>query len=450
MYKSLASKLISDSASMSVMPAYETYGKVTQVVGLVIEAIVPEASLGGLCALYAAWDSEPVYAEVVGFKGENVLLMPLMDVRGIRPGSRVKVVESQSYIPVGEELLGRILNGLGVPIDGGIPLNDTGKKSYLYKEPSDPLKRRMIETPLDLGVKAINTFITCGEGQRIGIMAGSGVGKSVLLSMMARNTNADINVIALIGERGREVRDFIEKNLGEEGLKRSVIVVATSDQSPLMRMRGAYVATAIAEYFRDTGRKVLFMMDSVTRFGMAQREIGLAVGEPPTTRGYTPSVFANLPKLLERAGTSPERGSITGLYTVLVDGDDINDPIGDSVRSIVDGHIVLSRDLASRNHYPAIDVLGSVSRVMTDVVSKERKNLAARARDLLATYRDAQDLVNIGAYVKGSSKKIDQSLLVIDELNSFLRQDMFESFTLDESWKALGAVLNKLDSGENR
>lgn len=448
MYKSLASKIISDSANMTIVSSYETYGKVTQVVGLVIEAIVPEAALGGLCAIYATWDSEPVYAEVVGFKGERVLIMPLMDVRGIRPGSRVKVVESQSYISVGEELLGRILNGLGVPIDDGAPLNDTGQKSYLYKNPSDPLKRRMIETPLDLGVKAINTFVTCGEGQRIGIMAGSGVGKSVLLSMMARNTDADINVIALIGERGREVRDFIEKNLGEEGLKRSVVVVATSDQSPLMRMRGAYVATAIAEYFRDTGRKVLFMMDSVTRFGMAQREIGLAVGEPPTTKGYTPSVFANLPKLLERAGTSPDSGSITGLYTVLVDGDDINDPIGDAVRSIVDGHIVLSRDLASRNHYPAIDVLGSVSRVMTDVVSKERKNLAAKARDLLATYRDAQDLVNIGAYVKGSSKKIDQSLSVIDDLNDFLKQDMFESFTLEESWKRLKKIIDKLDAGE--
>ncbi len=448
MVSSVVNRLRSKVMTLSSVDTVEFYGRVTQVIGLVLEARLPNASLGGLCSIYTSYGGNPVPAEVVGFRGENVLLMPLGDVRGVRPGSRVKVVETQAYIPVGENLLGRVLNGLGEPMDGKGPLNLNGKRSFLYADPPDPMKRKMIESPLDLGVKAINAFTTCGEGQRIGIMAGSGVGKSSLLSMMAKNTDADVNVIALIGERGREVRDFIEKNLGEEGLKRSVLVVATSDQSPLLRMRGAYVATAIAEYFRDTGRKVLFMMDSVTRFAMAQREIGLAVGEPPTTKGYTPSVFAGLPKLLERAGTTDGDGSITGLYTVLVDGDDINDPVGDAVRSIVDGHIVLSRDLASKNHYPAIDVLGSVSRVMGDVVSSERRGMAGRLRDLLSVYRDAEDLINIGAYVKGSNKKIDESLRVIDDITAFLRQGMDEKFDLEKSWHLAGEIIAKLDGGD--
>ncbi len=428
--------------SFSATETYEYYGRITNVVGLILEARIPNIALGGLCSIYPSFDSEPIGAEVVGFNGENVLLMPLGDVRGVRPGSRVKLEESQPDIAVGEELLGRVLDGMGKPIDGkGDIIFKNNEKNYLYQMPPDPVSRRMIDKPLDLGIKAINSFITCGEGQRIGIMAGSGVGKSVLLSMMARNTSADINVIALIGERGREVREFIEKNLGEEGLKKSVIVVVTSDQSPLLRMRGAFVATAIAEYFRDKGKNVLMMMDSVTRFAMAQREIGLAVGEPPTTKGYTPSVFALLPKLLERAGTSSSKGSITGLYTVLVDGDDINDPVGDAVRSIVDGHIVLSRDLASKNHYPAIDVLGSVSRLMSEITTKEQRKLASEARDLLAVYREAEDLVNIGAYVKGSNKKIDKSLEIIDDLTEFLRQDMHDSFSLEESWKLLENIL---------
>ncbi len=450
MYDSLSQRLAEKTQVISALDTFEFYGRVTQVVGLVLEAKLPEATLGGLVSIYTSYDSKPVFAEVVGFKGEKVLLMPLGDIRGVRPGSRVKLEEAQAFIPVGKALLGRILNGMGEPMDGKGEIKLNGAKQFLYQDPPDPISRRMIEDPLDLGVKAINVFTTCGEGQRIGIMAGSGVGKSVLLSMMARNTSADINVIALIGERGREVRDFIEKNLGEEGLKRSVLVVATSDQSPLMRMRGAFVATAIAEYFRDQGKKVLFMMDSVTRFAMAQREIGLAVGEPPTTKGYTPSVFALLPKLLERAGTSAQAGSITGLYTVLVDGDDINDPVGDAVRSIVDGHIVLSRNLAAKNHYPAMDVLGSVSRVMSDVVSKERRGLAGRIRDLMSVYHDAEDLINIGAYVKGSNRKIDESLMVIDDINQFLRQDMHEKVSLEESWKRAGHIIEKLGREPNK
>ena len=436
------SKIKNALESFSATETYDYYGRITNVVGLILEARIPNIALGGLCSIYPSFDSEPIGAEVVGFNGENVLLMPLGDVRGVRPGSRVKLEESQPYISVGNELLGRVLDGMGNPIDGKGEIKfKNNEKNYLYQMPPDPVSRRMIDKPLDLGIKAINCFITCGEGQRIGIMAGSGVGKSVLLSMMARNTSADINVIALIGERGREVREFIEKNLGEEGLKKSVVIVVTSDQSPLLRMRGAFVATAIAEYFRDKGKNVLMMMDSVTRFAMAQREIGLAVGEPPTTKGYTPSVFALLPKLLERAGTSSSTGSITGLYTVLVDGDDINDPVGDAVRSIVDGHIVLSRDLASKNHYPAIDVLGSVSRLMSEIATKEQRKLASEARDLLAVYKEAEDLVNIGAYVKGSNKKIDKSLEIIDELTDFLRQDMHDSFSLENSWSLLKNIL---------
>ncbi len=436
-------------SKMSAMETWDFYGKVTRVVGLIVEARLPDASLGGLCSIYASHEVSPVFAEVVGFKEESVLLMPLGDIRGVRPGSRVKIEETQAHVPVGDELLGRVLDGMGSPIDGKGAMNTGGGKNHLYKDPPDPVSRRLITEPLDMGVKSINTFTSCGEGQRMSIIAGSGVGKSVLLSMMARNTNADINVIALIGERGREVREFIDKNLGEEGLKNSVLVVVTSDQSPLLRMRGAFVATAIAEYFRDCGHKVLFMMDSVTRFAMAQREIGLAVGEPPTTKGYTPSVFNQLPKLLERAGKTSGQGSITGIYTVLVDQDDINDPVGDAVRSIVDGHIMLSRELSSKNHYPAVDVLESVSRVMNEIVDDKKKEVASYARDMLATYSEAEDLINIGAYVEGSNKKIDESLEIIEELNSFLKQDMYEKVTFEESWNRIFNIVNKVRKSQS-
>ena len=340
---------------------------------------------------------------------------------------------------VGQGLLGRILDGMGRPMDGKGPL--VSSREYpLNALPPPPLTRRRIEEPLSVGVRAIDALLTLGKGQRVGIMAGSGVGKSTLLGMMARNTEADISVIALIGERGREVREFIERDLGEEGLKRSVVVVATSDQPALVRIKGALTATAIAEYFRDQGRDVMFMMDSVTRFAMAQREVGLTVGEPPATRGYTPSVFAMLPKLLERSGTGAN-GSITGIYTVLVDGDDMNEPIADAVRSILDGHIVLSRSIAAQNHYPAIDILNSVSRVMTEVVTKEQRMAAQRLRSLMATHRDAADLINIGAYVMGSNPEIDQAIERIGAIRKFLQQDVYEQTTLSDAVMQLAQLV---------
>lgn len=400
-------------------------GRVKQVIGLVIESQGPSAQIGEICGIQTN-AGESIKAEVVGFKENKVLLMPLGDMTGLMPGADVLATGESLEVGVGYGLLGRVLGGLGEPIDEKGPLVIEDHYS-VNNTPPNPLHRKRIEEHLSVGIKAVDSLLTCGKGQRVGIFSGSGVGKSTLMGMLARNTEADVNVIALIGERGREVRDFIEKDLGTEGLKRSVVVAATSDQPALVRLKGAFVATAIAEYFRDQGKDVMLMMDSVTRFAMAQREIGLAIGEPPTTRGYTPSVFATLPKLLERSGNA-KQGSITGLYTVLVEADDMNEPIADAVRSILDGHIVLSRRIAAKNHYPAIDILDSVSRLMIDVVDPEHNDAAGRIRDLLSTHKDAEDLINIGAYVAGSNPKIDKAIEKIEAINSFLKQNVEENF----------------------
>ncbi|HPC47412.1 MAG TPA: FliI/YscN family ATPase, partial [Deltaproteobacteria bacterium] len=371
-------------------------GKVTNIVGLVVEGHGPGSAMGGMCEIYSRSRTDSIMAEVVGFRDKRVLLMPLGDLNGIGPGSVIVARRSQPTVKVGPSLLGRVVDGMGDPLDGKGPLV-LEHEMPLYGNPFNPLHKKRIDTPLDLGIRAINAMVTVGKGQRMAIMAGSGVGKSVLLGMIARHTKADVNVIALIGERGREVKEFLERDLGEEGLKRSVVVTAVSDQPSLIRIRGAYLATTIAEYFRDQGMDVLLMMDSITRFAMSMREIGLAVGEPPTTKGYTPSCFARLPKLLERVGNTASRGSITGLFTVLVEGDDLTEPVADTVRSIVDGHIVLSRDLAARAHYPAIDVLRSISRVMNDIVDERHRKSAQRILALQAAYEEARDLINIGA-----------------------------------------------------
>lgn len=406
-------------------------GRISQVVGLTIEAIGPRASLGELCIIKAGSDGDfELLAEVVGFRGNTTLLMPLGDMEGISPGCEITATGRRLSVPVGPGLVGRVLNGLGQPMDNKGPLQADSEYPVM-NPPPNPLERARITEALSLGIKAIDGLNTLGKGQRIGIMSGSGVGKSTLLGMIARNTNADINVIALIGERGREVREFLERDLGEEGLRRSVVVVATSDQPALLRIKGAFLATSIAEYFRDKGCDVLMLMDSITRFALAQREVGLAIGEPPTTRGFTPSVFALLPKLLERAGTS-NTGSITGLYTVLVEGDDMNEPITDAVRGIVDGHIVLNRELAALNHYPAIDVLQSVSRLMTEVATEEHLEMAARFRSLLAIYEDAKDLIDIGAYKPGSNPRIDEAIRYIDRCNEFLRQGVNDRLSFDD------------------
>ncbi len=395
-------------------------GRVSQVVGVLVESRGPACGVGEICKVYNRRCDEPVLAEVVGFRESRTLLMPFSPIADIRPGSVVEATGSSLKVPVGTSLLGRVLDGLGRPIDGKGHIDNVAEVNA-SAQPPHPLTRKRIKSVLTMGVRAIDGLLTIGQGQRVGIFAGSGVGKSTLLGMIARNTSADVNVIALIGERGREVRDFLEKDLGEAGLARSVVVVATSDQVPVVRLRGAQVATAIAEYFRDCGLNVLLMMDSVTRVAWAQREIGLASGEPPTTRGYTPSVFAILPQLLERSGTS-SNGSVTGLYTVLVEGDDMNEPVADTVRGILDGHIVLSRTLASRNHYPAIDVLSSVSRLMSDITNKSHRDAAGQMRDVMATYNASEDLINIGAYAHGSNEKIDFALAKIDAVNAFLRQ----------------------------
>jgi flagellum-specific ATP synthase len=406
-------------------------GKVVQVVGLIIEAQVGGVSVGDLCSIRIEKDNRDAFAEVVGFRENRVLLMPLGSTAGISPGSQVVAAGKPLMVKVGDDLLGRVLGGLGEPIDGKGPL--TGEEDYpLDADPPDPVKRPRVTEVLRVRIRAMDGMLTVGRGQRIGIFAGSGVGKSTLMGMIARNTEADINVIALVGERGREVRDFIEESLGEEGLKKSVVVVATSDKPPLIRLKAAFVATAIAEYFRNKGNKVVLMMDSVTRFAMAQREIGLAAGEPPTTKGYTPSVFALLPRLMERSGTS-QTGTITAFYTILVEGDDFNEPIADHSRSILDGHIVLSRALAARNHYPAIDVPHSVSRLMTNLVSDEQRQSAGKLREVLARYAEAEDLINIGAYVKGSNPKIDYALSKIDQVNALLKQGTFEKVKFDET-----------------
>lgn len=403
-------------------------GKVAQVIGLVIESIGPPAMIGEICDIYYDRanhydpDTPPIKAEVVGFRENRVLLMPLGVMDGIKPGSEVVASRRPQQVMVSDTLLGRMLDGLGNPMDGGPPLD--ARRAYpINAAPPNAVTRPRITEPLQTGVRALDGLLTIGKGQRMGIFAGSGVGKSTLMGMMARSSSADVNVIALVGERGREVRDFVEESLGVEGVQKSVVVVATSDQPPLVRIKAALVATTIAEYFRDRGADVMLMMDSVTRFAMAQREVGLAVGEPPATRGYTPSVFAMLPRLLERSGTSSSSsGSITGLYTVLVDGDDMNEPIADAARGILDGHIVLSRELAHQGHYPAIDVLQSVSRVMPQITGPEHRNAANVLRDLLAAYRNAEDLINIGAYVEGSNPRIDRARQKIDAIHSFLRQ----------------------------
>lgn len=420
---------------ISSIESMKVAGKITQIVGLVIESQGPSVNLGDLCFICPRKDGGAIPAEVVGFRQNRVLLMPIGEMQGIGPGCEVFSAHQTLKVNVGNHLLGRILDGLGNPMDGKGPL--VAAKEYpVHCSPPHPLSRRRIEEKLSVGVRAIDGLITLGRGQRVGIMAGSGVGKSTLLGMIARNTEADINVIALVGERGREVREFIERDLGEEGLKKSVVVVATSDQPALVRIKGAMTATAIAEYFRDQGLDVVLMMDSVTRFAMAQREVGLTIGEPPATRGYTPSVFAMLPKLLERSGTG-EKGSITGIYTVLVDGDDMNEPIADAVRSILDGHIVLSRNIAEKNHYPAIDVLASVSRVMLEIVEKEHFTAAQKMRSIMATYHEAEDLINIGAYATGSNPTIDHAITKIDAVKAFLQQDVYEQMTADETIERL-------------
>lgn len=423
------------SGAVRRVAAIKQNGKVTQVIGLVIESHGPAAQIGELCHIHVSRIKPPVAAEVVGFKENRVLLMPLGDMSGIKPGSEIVASGKSLSMGVGESLLGRVVDGLGRPIDSKGPILFS-KEYPLHNNPPDPLTRQRIRDYLALGIRAIDGTLTCGRGQRVGIFAGSGVGKSTVLGMIARNTEADVNVIGLIGERGREVRDFIEKDLGTEGLSRSVVIVATSDQPALIRLKGAFTATAIAEYFRDQGNDVMLMMDSVTRFAMAQREVGLAIGEPPATRGYTPSVFALLPKLLERSGAA-DRGTITGLYTVLVEADDMNEPIADAVRGILDGHIVLSRKLASQNHYPAIDVLQSISRVMPDVVHKDHYKTAGLLRDILATYREAEDLINIGAYVSGSNQKIDKAIELINQINSFLKQGVDEREDFSETIRCL-------------
>jgi flagellum-specific ATP synthase len=417
----------------------QAYGKVTNVVGLVIEAQGPVSRLGTVCDIYTKGHAHKITAEVLGFRDNKVLMMPLEEIRGIGPGCPIVARQQRATIPVGSELLGRIIDGLGNPIDNQGRIS--AEIEYpLYSTPINPLSRGRISQPLDLGIRAINGLLTVGCGQRMGIFAGSGVGKSVLLGMIARKTAADVNVIALIGERGREVNEFIEKELGEEGLKRSVIVAATSDHLPLIRVRGAFIATAIAEFFRDQGCHVNLMMDSVTRFAMAQREIGLALGEPPTTKGYTPSVFTLLPKLCERAGTSAGGGTITGLYTVLVEGDDTNEPIADALRSILDGHINLTRDLANQNHYPAIDVLSSISRVMDDIVDSEQRQNANKLKETLSAYRKAEDLINIGAYVAGSNPKIDYAIKMIDPINRYLKQNIDATTNFKESISLLAQL----------
>lgn len=416
------------------------YGRVNRVIGLILEGDGPAVSVGSLCTIYPRRGKMPVDAQVVGFRDNRTLLMPMGEMIGVEPGSIIELKEDAPTFNVSMGLLGRVIDGTGKPLDGkgSLPI---GTDYPLMGAPQNPLERDRITRPLDIGIRAINGLLTCAKGQRVGILAGTGVGKSVLLGMIARNTEADVNVIALIGERGREVKEFIEENLGPEGIKKSVVVVATSDQPPLVRLRGAFIATTIAEYFRDQGKDTLMMMDSVTRFALAQREIGLSVGEPPTTRGFTPSVFAMIPKLIERIGTAKGKGTITGLYTILVEGDDINEPISDAMRAVLDGHIVLSRQLAAHNHYPSIDVLNSTSRLMIDVVSKDQLGLSMKFKDILATYREAEDLINIGAYARGSNAKIDLAVKKIEAFNQYLRQGIPEKVTMEESISQLAKIL---------
>ena len=417
---------------------FSRLGKVTQVVGLIIWVEGLEVFIGEICKVYIKKSSREVLAEVVAFRDASVLLMPLDEVSGIGPGSYVKPTGKALEVKIGGDLLGKTLDGLGRPFDGE-EITD-GDMTPVERTPPNPFERKKIDRILSTGVKAIDGVLTCGEGQRIGIFAGSGVGKSTLMGMISRYSDAEVNVIALVGERGREVLEFIEKDLGPEGYKKSVVVVATSDQPPLVRLKGAFVATAIAEYYRDQGKKVMLMMDSVTRFALSQREIGLATGEPPTTKGYTPSVFALLPKLLERSGTS-RKGSITAFYTVLVEGDDMNDPIADAVRGILDGHIVLSRDIAAKNHFPAIDIQNSVSRVMTHIVDQEHQQLAGELKENKGIYEESQDLINIGAYKKGTNPRIDRAVDLNPPINKFLRQETHERFSYQDTKELLSSII---------
>ena len=414
-------------------------GRVVQVVGLTVEIMGLNCQIGEICDIQTS-NKNSLMAEVVGFRNNRMLLMPLGNMEGIQPDSTVRSVSQAFKAPVGQSLIGRVLNGLGEPIDGKGPLKVSAWRS-INQTPPHPLQRAAIEEPLVTGVRVIDGMLTCGKGQRMGIFAGSGVGKSTLLGSIARNSESDISVIALIGERGREVREFLERDLGPEGLARSVIIVSTSDQPALMRLKAASIAMTIAESFRDEGMDVMFMMDSVTRYAMAQREIGLSIGEPPASKGYTPSVFALLPRLLERAGKG-EVGSITGFFTVLVEGDDFNEPICDAVRGILDGHIILSRTLAARNHYPAIDVLNSVSRVMPALTTKDHLQMAAFARKNLAVYEKIRDLVNIGAYVKGSDPEADTALLIMPELNRFLQQDRSDASSFGATLQVMAEIQN--------
>lgn len=419
--------------------SYKRYGKVKRVIGLMIESKGPASSIGDVCLIYAKGQSGKVIkAEVVGFQEENILLMPYLEAASIAPGSIVEATGESLRVKVGAGLIGQVIDAFGEPLDGKLLPKGLSPVST-EQSPPNPMKRPPIREKMGVGVRSIDSLLTVGKGQRIGIFAGSGVGKSTLMGMIAKQTEADLNVIALVGERGREVREFIEKDLGKEGLKRSIVVVATSDQPALMRLKAAYTATAIAEYFRDKGQNVMFMMDSVTRVAMAQREIGLAAGEPPTTKGYTPSVFAILPRLLERTGAN-EHGTITAFYTVLVDGDDMNEPIADTVRGILDGHIVLDRALANKGQFPAVNVLKSISRVMSNISTRQHLDAANKFRELLSTYQNSEDLINIGAYKRGSSREIDEAIQFYPQLIQFLKQETDESALLEESIAALTSL----------
>ena len=419
------------------------YGKIVEITGLMIKATGLVVSIGEACEICSD-DGDPIEAEVVGFRDGKALLMAIGDISLIKLGSRVHSVGKKVFVRVGPELVGRIIDGMGKPLDGKGPLR--GQEYPLFGLSPDPLRRRRITEPIDLGIRAMNGLLTCGKGQRLGIMAGAGVGKSVLLGMIAKYTEASVNVIALVGERGREVREFIERNLGPEGMRKSVVVISTSEKPALMKMRAAFTATAIAEYFRDCGKDVLLFMDSLTRVAMAQREIGLALGEPPTTKGYTPSLTSLLSKLLERAGTKEGKGSITGLYTVLVEGDDLSDPVADASMAILDGHIVLSRELAMENQYPAIDILRSISRVMPDIVDPAHKAMAGRFGETLAIYRKHEDMINIGAYKAGSNPKVDRAIRMIDPLRGYLRQEMNERYKFRDSVTQLQKLFGENDN----
>jgi flagellum-specific ATP synthase len=423
---------------------YEKIGKILASRGMVYEASVPRAILGSNVE-FIAENGERSLGEVVAIQGQNCMVMPYNEISGINSETKIHLKEIVTELNISSHMLGRVIDFQGNPLDGKGPIGGEYEKRSIFGTPLNPLDRPPIREALDTGINSINCFITAGKGQRLAIMAGSGVGKSVLMGMIARNTNADINVIALIGERGREVLEFIQSDLGEEGLKRSVVVVATSDTSALIRMKAAYAATTISEYFRDQGKDVLLMMDSITRFAMASREIALSTGEPPGQKGYTPSVFARLPKLMERAGTKKGAGSITGIYTVLVEGGDMDEPIADAVRGISDGHIVLSRQLAARNHYPAIDVLGSISRVMPKVANKEHKIVASHLRDLLAAYKESEDLITVGAYARGSNPKVDKAIVVYEDLINLMRQQVEEAFSIEELFERMIEIARKAE-----